>query len=183
MNTIQASSIATSVNPPLSLEQAIDAVQTLLTQGNPLSIEERNGIERLQALITAHSERSLERLLNGWTEANYTSLLGSLNTYCESEYNDYVKTHTHACGGIEERVESVRSLIRIIHRHELTGIEYVTTQDIRFASSINYPTLLKEGTNVTFRNGRWIYQRRKNSTAFLIPSNKVRRLKPDHCKK
>jgi hypothetical protein len=183
MNTEQASQIVTSKNPPLSVAQMAEALDTLVTSAHPLTREEKEGIERIAHIIKCHSDRTLERLLNGWTEANYTSVLSALKEYCESEYNNWVLTPTHNAGGIAERVECVRQIINVIHRAEDLGIEFVTTEDIRFARSKQYPLVIKKGTSVAFRAGRWIYQLRKNRPAYLIPSDKVRRLIPDVCKK
>lgn len=183
MNAQTASQIITSAIPALSVAQMAEALDTLVTSNRTLTREEKEGIERIAHVIKCHSDRTLTRLLNGHTEANYNALLTSLNEYCESEYNDWVLTTTHVAGGIEEKVECVRQIINVIHRHEDLGIEFVTTQEIRYASSHSYPIVLPEGTKVCFRAGRWIHQPRKNRPCFLIASNKVRRLRPDSCRK
>lgn len=183
MNTQTASDIVTSKNPPLSVAQMAEALDSLLTSGRSLTREEKEGVERISHILKCHSDRTLERLLNGWTEANYTSVLSALKEYCEYEYNKWVLTPTHNAGGIAERVECVRQIINVIHRAEDLGIEFVTTEEIRYARSNGYPLLLKEGTSVFFRAGRWVHQSRKGRPAYLIPSDKVRRLVPDVCKK
>jgi len=183
MNTETASQIITSSTPALHVAQMSEALTTLLTSGHPLTKEESEGVERIAHILKTHYDRNVQRLLNGHTEANYHVLLDTLKSYCESEYNDWVLTTTHVAGGIEERVECVRQAINIIHRAEDLGIEFVTTQDIRYASSKSYPIIIKEGTSVKHIAGRWVYQPRKNMPCYLIPSSKVRRLKPDACKK
>lgn len=183
MNTESASQIVTSKQPPLSVAQMTEALETLLNSPDPLTREEKDGIEKISHILKCHSDRTLERLLNGWTEANYVALLDALKGYCESEYDLHVLTNTHAAGGIAEQVETVRSRINVIHRHEKMGIEFVTTSDIYFGRSARRPVLIKEGTPVKFRAGRWIYQSRNNRPAYLIPSSKVRRLQTDVCRK
>lgn len=183
MNIEHASHIITSATPALSVAQMAEALDVIVSSPHPLSKEEKEGIERIAHILKFHSDRTLTRLLNGHTEANYNALLTSLKEYCESEYNEWVLTTTHVAGGIEEKVECVRQAISVIHRAEDLGIDFVTTEDINYVRFASQHFTLKAGTKVNFRAGRWIYQTRKGRPCYVVASNKVRRLRPDSCRK